>query len=262
VDWSAHIPKELQAEKVWERHKGKDLGDILRRHVELDKYNAGAIKLPGEKETPEERSKKLGEIWGKLGRPVEASGYKAEMQLPEGVQLSEQHLSSFQQVAHKAGMTQGQYEAVMGFFAQYVSDGMSGAGRAAKESLAAGQEALRKEWGPNYDKNVALARRGFGSFAKEAIGEEAATGLVERITKTSLANDPDFMKIMSKLGAWMQEDNLISGDTEVNSKETIQTKIDTIKADPDYWNERSPRYESLVKQVDQLYRELHNPVFA
>lgn len=257
LDWSTHIPKELATDKTWERVKGKDLGEVLKRYVELDKYNAGAIKLPGEKDAPEEREKKLGEIFGKLGRPADASGYSVgEVQWPEGYQISEKHDQGFKMAAHKMGLTQGQYQGVMKFFAEYVGEGMQSASGAANESLKAGQEALRKDWGSSYDGNVKVAQIGIMTLAKSALGnDEEAKGLIDRINQTPLANDPAFMKTLAKLGFMMEEDKLISVDRSTSNASSIQEKIDSIKADPDYWNDRSPRYEQLMKQVDALYKE-------
>lgn len=257
ADWSTHIPKELATDKTWERVKGKDLGEVLKRYVELDKYNAGAIKLPGEKDAPEERDKKLGEIFGKLGRPAEASGYSVgEMTWPEGYQISEAHDQGFKMAAHKMGLTQGQYQGVMKFFAEYVGESMQAVSGAATASWKEGEAQLRKDWGSSYDGNVKLAQVGLMSLANSALGDEAeAKGLMDRIKQTPLANDPAFMKTIAKLGFMMEEDKLISVDRSVTNSASIQEKIDTIKADPDYWNDRSPRYEQLMKQVDALYKE-------
>jgi hypothetical protein len=263
VDWTAHIPKDLASEKSWERIKGKGLDEVLKRYVDLEKYNAGAIKLPGEKDTPEEREKRLSDIYGKLGRPADVTGYQADVAFPEGYQVSEAHDQAFKQTAHKLGLTNSQYQGIMSWFAGYVGEGMQGAGKSMAEARKEGEQALREEWKQNYDKNVNLARRGFGAFAQDALGNaEEVQALVGRIEQTPLANDPSFMKVLAKLGAWMQEDNLISGETEAVSADSIKAKIDELKADPAYWDNRNPKHAQLVKQVDDLFHDLNNPVFA
>ena len=260
LDWSRHIPKELQGEKVWEQFKGKPVDEVLKQVVALNKYNVGAIKLPDEKDP--ERGKKLGEIYGKLGRPADPTGYKAEVALPEGVQLSEQHEQGFRQAAHAMGLSNAQYEGVMKFYANYLGEAMQGQAQSMGQSKEEGEKALKQEWGVNYQKNLALAQRGLGALAKDALGEEAESFIAE-VNGTPLANSPRFMKLLAHLGADLQEDGLITGEPEAGfNKDALEGKIAEKKADKAYWNERDPRHQHLVKEVDQLYQQLHNPVFA
>ena len=260
LDWSRHIPKELQGEKVWEQFKGKPVDEVLKQVVALNKYNVGAIKLPDEKDP--ERGKKLGEIYGKLGRPADPTGYKAEVALPEGVQLSEQHEQGFRQAAHAMGLSNAQYEGVMKFYANYLGEAMQGQAQSMGQSKEEGEKALKDAWGVNYQKNLALAQRGLGALAKDALGEEAESFIAE-VNGTPLANSPRFMKLLAHLGADLQEDGLITGEPEAGfNKDALEAKIAEKKADKAYWNERDPRHQHLVKEVDQLYQQLHNPVFA
>lgn len=260
LEWSKFIPKELSGEKVWEQFKGKPVDEVLKQVVALNKYNVGAIKLPDEKDP--ERGKKLGEIYGKLGRPADPTGYKAEVALPEGVQLSEQHEQGFRQAAHAMGLSNAQYEGVMKFYANYLGEAMQGQAQSMGQSKEEGEKALKQEWGVNYQKNLALAQRGLGALAKDALGEEAESFIAE-VNGTPLANSPRFMKLLAHLGADLQEDGLITGEQEGGfNKDALEAKIAEKKADKAYWNERDPRHQHLVKEVDQLYQQLHNPVFA
>lgn len=260
LDWSAHIPKDLAGEKVWEQFKGKPVDEVLKQVVALNKYNVGAIKLPDEKDP--ERGKKLGDIYNKLGRPADASGYKAEVVLPEGLQLSEPHEHGFRQAAHSLGLSNAQYEGVMKFYAGYLAEAMQGQSQAAGKSAEEGEKALKQEWGVNYQKNLSLAQAGLGKLAKDALGDDA-TALVEEVTASPLANSPRFLKLLAKLGADMQEDGLVIGEQKDGfNRDALEAKILEKKADKAYRDERDPRHALLVKEVDQLYQELFNPVFA
>ncbi len=262
LDWSKHIPKEIAQEKVWEQYKGKPIDEVLKQHVALSKYNVNAIKLPDEKDP--ERGKKLGEIYTKLGRPADPTGYKAEIALPEGVQLSEQHDQSFRQQAHALGLSNSQYEGVMKFYAGYLADGMQGQQQVAGKSREEGEKALRSEWGINYDKNLDLGKRGVGAMALDTLGNQTeATELVNRVFESDLANDPAFVKMMTRIGVLTKQDTLVQGEDSVAfNAEAIDRKIAELKADPDYRNDRSPRKPFLVAEVDKLYQQRYNPALA
>jgi hypothetical protein len=124
------------------------------------------------------------------------------------------------------------------------------------------EKALKDAWGVNYQKNLALAQRGLGALAKDALGEEAESFIAE-VNGTPLANSPRFMKLLAHLGADLQEDGLMTGEQEGGfNKDTIEAKIADKKADKAWRDERDPRHAILVKEVDQLYQQLYNPVFA
>ena len=160
------------------------------------------------------------------------------------------------------GLSNAQYEGVMKFYAGYLGEAMQGQQQSMGQSKEEGEKALKDAWGVNYQKNLALAQWGLGALAKDALGEEA-TAFIEEVNGTPLANSPRFMKLLAHLGADLQEDGLITGEQEGGfNKDAIEAKIAEKKADKAYWNERDPRHAVLVKEVDQLYQQLHNPVFA
>jgi hypothetical protein len=262
-DWAAHIPKELAGEKVWERYKGKALPEILGQVVELSKYNAGAIRLPGEQDKPEERAKKLDDVYSKLGRPAQPTEYKVTAQMPEGFQLSEQHDAAFKQVAHKLGMNNDQLNAIYGFYGQYLAEGAKAQEQARKESLDKGLTDLKDKWGSKFDENRSLAQRGFAKFAEQVLGSDAeAQGLMDALAETGMGNDPRMVQVAARLGGMMAEAKLIQGDSAGDSTGDVQAKIDQLKADPAYWNDAAPNHAALVQKVADLYKEKNNPIYA
>lgn len=104
-------------------------------------------KIPGLMKTPDaEDAEGMSAIFGKLGRPAGADGYK----VPEGLDLTPEQAGQVMGMAHAADMTQGQ-------FSKYVSDWAAANGAAVTEAQnkhSQALEALKGEWGATYDKNV------------------------------------------------------------------------------------------------------------
>lgn len=64
----------------------------------------------------------------------------------------------------------------------------------AKNNLAA----IRKEWGPDTDANIAIAQRGIARFLSDA-GKK-------KLEDSGLGNDPEFLKAFYQAGKMIQED--------------------------------------------------------
>lgn len=112
----------------------KDLGALAKSYVETKKLVGGSLRIPGkdageaaikefkeklkasvpdlmELPTDPDKFKAVeGEIFTRLGRPKEAKEYPAladaKVEIPEGVKIDETNLRT---MAHKLGMTKGQY---------------------------------------------------------------------------------------------------------------------------------------------------------
>jgi len=63
--------------------------------------------------------------------------------------------------------------------------------------------AMKKEWGANYQANLAVAQRGIARFLSEA-GKK-------KLEDSGLGNDPEFMKAFYQAGKMIQEDQPPSG---------------------------------------------------
>ena len=114
---------------------------------------------------------------------------------------------------------------------------------------AQSEQALRSEWGREFDTKVKQA----GSLAKANIKPEVLDMTLSNGTR--LGDHPEIIKGFAKIASMMAEDKIVSTESEsVQSNQNIQDEIDSIvndKASP-YWNKGHPNHDKQVQQVYTL----------
>lgn len=154
-------------------------GKAFEAHVNLEKLRGRSISLPKDDAPPEEKTKRLGEIYGKLGRPDTPDGYKLEKptELPDGLQWSDETAGEFKKIAHSLGLNQTQMDTLVKFDtarqiksvemargAKQEAEGNRAAEEKAKTDKALGE--LKKEWGEDFDKKIECAEKAYAVFGK------------------------------------------------------------------------------------------------
>lgn len=259
VEWTSHIPQDMAAEKFWEPIKGKPLADVLKGYGEAQKMIGGSIRLPSEKDKPEDRAKKLNDIYGKLGRPESPDKYAPKLpELPDGLALQEPVVKGFLAKAHAANMTPDQVQASLDFYAEYVQGGL----KSLSDSRKAGEAALKEEWGANFQTNLNLAHRSLATMASKALGEEDGKALLDELDKSGLGNNPRLVKLFAALGGEMKEDGLLTGDSDVSAEAFDAQIAELTKPGTPFWDKFHPEHDKAVQKVQQLREQAGNPLLA
>lgn len=168
-----------------------DVATLAKMAIDERRINGSMSKLPTEKSTPEE----LDKFFNKLGRPEKIDGYKIDKSLlPEGMSLNEARIKAFLPVAHKLRLTNSQVQELI----KYTGVEQEQAAKVNATKREADVEALRQEWGTNFDKEVAITQKAVGKFATE---EER-----QYLTSKGLDNDPTLVKMFNRVGKGMLED--------------------------------------------------------
>jgi hypothetical protein len=258
VDWAAQIPQDLAQEKMWEPLKGKPLGDVLKGYAEAQRFIGGSVRLPTDKDKPEERSKKLNDLYGKLGRPESPDKYPIKTpELPNGLTLQESQLKGFLAKAHAANMTPEQVQASIDFYAEHVK----GQATQLQESRTQGEAALQQEWGANYKNNLALAHRGLATFADKVLGSDGKV-LLDELDASGFGNNPRLVKLFAALGKEMQEDGLVTGDSDVSVEALEASMAELTKPGTPFWDKFHPEHDAAVSKVNKLREQIGNPLLA
>ncbi len=244
VDWRQSIPAELRNEKSLE--SVKDIPSLVKGYVEAQKYIGGAIRIPGEKATPEE----IKAFRSKLGVPekVEDYGIKAPI-LPSHAGWDDEMHAKVLGVAHTAGLTKTQAAKIVEGLTQIVSEGVIDPNVVLEESKGN----LREAWGENFDRNLILSSRAADHLA--GLAGIDSNEFHEALKETGAGAHPVILRALSALGSGLLEQGLIKNeDTKLETVQDAEGKIKTLRASEKYQQQNHPDHAEAVREMDRLYR--------
>lgn len=255
-DWTAHIPQEYAAEKFWEPLKGKGFGDVLKTYAEAQKFIGGSIRLPGEKDAPQDREKKLNDVYAKLGRPESPDKY--DLKLPEvgGVKWDDNAVGMFKQTAHKLGLNSTQLNGLLTMYGEHLKTGLPNI-----EALnQKGAQALQEHWGVNAKRNAVMAENGFKQLALAELGAEGSERLLDAINASGFGSNPDFVRVVARIVSETGEDKYVDGVDNHRTDEQTDDEIRTLMGSKEYMDDRLPGHQAAVDKVRRLFEEKANPL--
>lgn len=243
ADWREGLDGELGAlvqQKGW-----RSARDVLSSYQNLEKLIGGdRLALPGR----EAGAEAWAPVWERLGRPKEAGGY--QLKAPEGVAYHEPNAAWFRETAFELGLSQTQAQKLHdAFLVRFPAE----PGEHAAGSAVEGPD-LKTAWGRDYDRNMAAARRAYGTFlSDERPFHEIADGRGE----TAL------MELLAKVGRAIGEDSITSrADAKTGGPRSPAEAMAEIAklqqaakgdAKHPYVNKTHPDHAALVKRMEDLF---------
>lgn len=198
-------------------------------------------KVPGVMLRPDaDNAEAMNAFYNSLGRPEKAGGYKME----EIGGLDQGFLDKYKEVAHAAGISQNQFEKMVGGFRDMVGADAD----ARQDAHSQKMEALKSEYGGGYDRHLNMA-------VKYAEVTGAPAGLVEAIKDGSAGADTIkwLMKTANSIGS--EKINLADeeqGGTGGLTPEEAESQIADIMRNPAYFDGDHPDHARLVKKAAEL----------
>lgn len=213
AEWMRSITTDSEA-LGWLANKNfKTPGDMVDAFRQTERAFHTAI--PGEND-PAERWE---QFYKRIGRPESPDGY--QVSAPDGYETNPEFTGRFRDTAHKMGLTAKQASGMVEWYNAEALATLQQEANAQREQ----QQALRSEWGADFNKNIEVARRGM-----QVLGVDNATlGGIGRGIGVDQA-----LKLMAKLGTMTSEDVLRSGGSTPGftvSEESAQAALETFEAD-------------------------------
>jgi hypothetical protein len=145
---------------------------------------------------------------------------------------------------HKLGLTKAQAQGVMEFYSEYLNQ----KSQTTKEGYQKVVDDFKKEWGANYERNLA--------YAEGALRKFGDPELSDFLTNSGLNHHPGIVKMLMKIGESIQEDDIVKeGLVGTTGAEEARAKIAAINADTKhpYWNE-GPGHKEAVAEMQRLFQ--------
>lgn len=153
------------------------------------------LKLPEKMEGPEAKV-----IWEKLGTPKDLKGYefKEEGQDP-------QLMAWARETSFKMNLTKGQAEGMVAAYQERDLNQMKASAEARNNARLQGQEKLKKEWGPEYETRLNIAKQGAKIFGYD----QQELDILEAIRGTEAV-----YKKMYERGVGVGESSFVDGGSQ------------------------------------------------
>lgn len=238
---------------------GKSLIEMEKRWS--DPLTARLPQPLKENATDEEKAahaKATREFYTKIGVPESADKY--DIKLPEGFKPTadiEAGLNTIKAFGVEGGLTNAQVNGLAAKLIEWQGESDKAFEEQAKAAAQKNIEALKQQWGADYDTNLKLANATGSQFMGEAFNDFMQTPLADG---TALGAHPVMAQFLATIGREFKGDPLftaISGGTA--NLATVQSQIDAINALRDGTRAGNAAYdakrEELLKLID-LKRKL------
>ena len=151
-----------------------------------------------------------GNVWSKLGRPESAEGY--ELPVPEGD--SGEFAGAASSKMFELGISKKQAQGIAEWFNSHQSQAMEQFHQQREQQATENVASIRKEWGGNYDANLATANKAISAY----LPPEAIQALAE----SGLGTNPHIVKAFHKIGQSLSEAKVINGEpSQSGPKSTV-----------------------------------------
>ena len=198
----------------------------------------------------------------KLGIPDAPEGYKVDPPkgLPEELQVEifesddgKAVLDRFRTIAHQANIPPAGFQAMVAEFATLSAEGTSQQAKMRAEAVDAANDALKKEWGKDFDANENYGIQAVKTFDQDG----SLTAFLEEtiVDGVQLGNHPAFRKAWANVGRNMGEDgfHVTPGEGETQG---IQEELDSLYDLMDS-NETKYRSNAVQNRIQALEGKLH-----
>jgi hypothetical protein len=221
-------------------------GDFIESYRTLERYQGNSIALPGDDATAED----WGRIHNRLGRPETAEDYDFG-DLSQVDDRGKAEIDWFRNTSHELGLSQKQAGDLLARFSDYGAKREESDTAAGKQAALDAMAGLHAEWGPEKDKNTALANRAIKALG---LGDDDVAALT-----ATAAGKVALTRAMARIAPKLGEDTQIGkgrGGDMALSKADAKTRITAIYGDPEhpYHKAGHPGHRAAVDTMAEYFQ--------
>jgi hypothetical protein len=198
-DSESWVPADASDEmkELVEKHNYKSADDMAKALHSLESKIGSAVQIPGKDASDEE----IDAFFKRLGRPESAQGYDLpEPELPDGYGQDKEFSDAFRKMAYDSGLSSYQARALWDWYNSRTVSMFTQKRQNDIKSIASALDALRENWGENFDNELALT--------KNLVAKEGDDELRKLFNVTGIGNNPAMIRFVNKMAHKLGEDRL------------------------------------------------------
>ena len=244
----------------------KKFDDLVTSHMSMRKKFGknpdSLVEIPNETSTDEVKAA----FHKARGVPDTAEEYKYERntELSENIQIDDDKIAAFSQIAKSHNLTPPQFNGVVNDYLALIDKDITASDVAGDERLEQEREkgvaVLKKQLGNALEERTlraeAMMRKYGDRVVKDAEGNEI--NILERLYEElpDIQNSPWIRLLFDNIAEDMSEDR-IKGLTSVTTPtpDAIQDKINELKAHTAFMDRTHPQHKQVVDELTELYKK-------
>jgi|TARA_X000001388_G_C2227347_1_gene121614 hypothetical protein len=242
-DFRQHLSDDLKDHASLATYK--DINSMAKSLVNAQKMvGADKVAIPGNWANEDDWS----QVYSKLGRPDEASGYT----LDGGEGAVDENVERFKKMAFDAGLNTNQAQKLLNSYNAWAAEGQNAPEEDLQQKQVAVETSLKKDWGDKYDRRMAQANEVLEQFGSKELAELDLGG------GSRLGDNETLIKLFADIGHFMHEkigeDNFSGRESEPGlSDNDVNQNIAKLTApNMPYWDKNHPSHEFDVQEVLRL----------
>ena len=183
--WTKQLPEDLRNDSDFMKQiaKFQKIGDVAKSYSELEKKLGNSIVIPGKDASEEEKNA----FYEKIGKPKSADGYS----------INDENAKAFKELAYKMDLTDSQAKGLYESFKSMGEQMLKQQQVNVQQQAAETTEALRKEYGSNFNSAIKYLQKGVMAYGGKELGD--------KLKATGLLADKTVVDMFIKLGKQVSE---------------------------------------------------------
>ena len=247
VNFKDLIPENFREEKSLENFNNME--DFVKSYLHAQKMvGADKIPVPNKHSTDEDWN----EVFKRLGAPSSPDDYKYDFKDQE---MDSGQVQEFNKTAHKLGLLPKQAEGLIKFYNEMNGNIAANQEEQAAQAQLNVETELKKEFGPQFNKRLAQAKR----LAVNSLGQDFLENTYLK-DGSRLGDNLNVIKAFSDLADKLSEDPIIQGDgTSYMTAKDIEKEITELTQEGSaYWDKNHINHQKSVDEVLKLREMLNN----
>lgn len=243
-NWKEGLPEDLRGDPSL--GVVNDIPSLAKSFINAQKMvGADKIQVPGKHATDED----WGAVFQKLGLPKDVAEYG--LAKAKDSKLEDAFVDKFKTSAHAAGILPRHAQKMLDWFNQEYAASETALQSQITNAKAAGEAALKKEWGEAYQLHTTAANLAVKEFG----GDE----LFKVLKDSGVDSNPEIVKAFAKIGLALKESDvkgLVPRGTEgAVTPDQAMEKYNQIMGDSThaYHKAEHPSHKAAVEEVSRLF---------